>query len=124
MTNRHSGKKFVNSDVRRYIELNKYKIMQKMQDVTATQILAPVDLHLFIYRPDARVRDKDNILKCIFDTIKIAGIIKDDSQIKNFAVNDCGIRRGDACIIFFLLPHTPQALIEEYYNHYFENSIS
>jgi len=120
--NKYSNKKFINADVKRYIELNKFKIMQKMQKVGAGQIEKPVDLYLWVYNPDNRIRDKDNILKCVFDTIKLAGIIKDDSQIKNLTVNDCGLKKGGACVLFFLLPHAPQALPDEYFNYYFTSA--
>ena len=120
MHNKYNNKKFVNSTVKRYIETNSYIIKQRMQSTSTIETSAAVDLYIYVYPPDNRIRDKDNILKCIFDTIKTSTLIKDDSQIKNLSVFDCGVKKNGACIIFFIMPHAPQSMLEEYYNYYFD----
>lgn len=54
------------------------------------QQIKPVDgdVKLFIqmYPPDNRVRDTDNILKAVFDSLKKAGIYDDDRRVKEHTV--------------------------------------
>jgi Holliday junction resolvase RusA-like endonuclease len=39
-----------------------------------------VSVYIRVVAPDKRVRDGDNLLKCVFDTLKDNGIIADDSN--------------------------------------------
>lgn len=41
-----------------------------------------VSVQIVASPPDNRVRDLDNILKCIFDGLQHGGVIKNDSQVK------------------------------------------
>lgn len=40
----------------------------------------PVSVHIRLKAPDKRARDGDNLLKCLFDTLKTNGLIEDDSN--------------------------------------------
>lgn len=42
--------------------------------------VGPVSISVSLVAPDARARDGDNLLKCIFDTLVHNGIIEDDSN--------------------------------------------
>lgn len=43
------------------------------------KLKGPVTVDIFVVAPDARARDGDNLLKCLFDTLKNNGVIEDDS---------------------------------------------
>lgn len=60
-----------------------------------------IDLCLSVdaYFPDKRVRDLDNILKALLDSLVKGGLIKDDSQIKKLLITRCGIERPKGKII-------------------------
>lgn len=49
-------------------------------------ISGDVDLILFVYPPDKRTRDLDNILKATLDALTHAGVWLDDSQVKRLLV--------------------------------------
>ena len=118
-TNKHSNKKFINKDAKRYIERNTYTIKQRMNDLDIQTIVNPLTIYLYIYLPDERIRDKDNILKCIFDTIKLSGLVKDDSQLKDVFVHDQGLLKNKECVIFNIVTHSKVDLPESIYNYYF-----
>lgn len=101
------------------MQRNSQHITQKMYSLGLNKIEFKLDLYLYVYPPDARQRDKDNIQKCIFDTIQSSGLIHNDSQFKNVFVHDGEIKRGSACVIVALLPHTPSPLPDELCNYYF-----
>jgi Holliday junction resolvase RusA-like endonuclease len=45
-----------------------------------------VVLEIQLYPPDRRRRDIDNVLKCILDTLTVAELYNDDSQVKFLSV--------------------------------------
>lgn len=45
-----------------------------------------VELTIDVYPPDRRIRDIDNILKVIFDSLQYARVYDNDSQIKRLTV--------------------------------------
>ena len=45
-----------------------------------------IELHVQLYPPDRRRRDIDNVLKVLLDTLTIAKLYEDDSQVKRLAV--------------------------------------
>lgn len=45
-----------------------------------------VELRIQLYPPDNRRRDVDNVLKCILDTLTVAKLYDDDSQVKRLSV--------------------------------------
>jgi Holliday junction resolvase RusA-like endonuclease len=78
-----------------------------------------VDIYIYVKRPDNRKRDKDNIQKCLFDTIQKAGVIKDDSLFLNEFVIDLGVDENKAgWVIVVIVAHAPQRLIDELINYY------
>ncbi len=50
------------------------------------KLTGPVRLTGEFYPPDARRRDLDNVLKCTLDSLVHAGLMDDDSQIKEIDV--------------------------------------
>ena len=45
-----------------------------------------VELNIQLYPPDNRRRDVDNVLKCVLDTLTVAGLYNDDSQVKKLII--------------------------------------
>ena len=60
-----------------------------------------IALKALAYPPDRRVRDLDNTLKFLIDSLKYAGIFEDDSQIDSINITRCSSpeRRGTIDII-------------------------
>lgn len=55
-----------------------------------------VQIAVFVYPPDRRKRDIDNILKCLLDSLTEAGLWHDDSQVTRLLVERHGTLRGGA----------------------------
>ena len=49
-------------------------------------ITGNIKIDVYMYPPDRRKRDADNIIKAVFDALQHAGLYKDDYQITGFAV--------------------------------------
>ena len=60
---------------------------------------AEVDLEIDLHPPDCRRRDGDNWNKAIWDALEAAGVIDDDSQIREYRVRKCGIVPKGAVIV-------------------------
>lgn len=75
-----------------------------------TQGLQPNDGDLSVkvraYMPDARRRDLDNLLKASLDGLTHARIWHDDSQIKQLAIEHCGIDRDNPRLEIEVCPQT------------------
>lgn len=41
----------------------------------------PVAVALYLYPPDRRRRDLDNVIKAVLDALVLGGLLKDDSQV-------------------------------------------
>jgi hypothetical protein len=52
-------------------------------------LLGELSVTIFIFPPDRRKRDIDNIAKATLDALTIAGLWKDDSQIKELNLEMC-----------------------------------
>lgn len=52
-----------------------------MESRTAAALSGRLAVELFVYPPDRRRRDLDNVSKCLFDSLTKAGVWKDDEQI-------------------------------------------
>lgn len=50
-----------------------------------------IALDILAYPPDKRVRDLDNILKCIGDSIEEAGFIVNDNQVDDLHIRRCDV---------------------------------
>lgn len=59
------------------------------------RITVSIDLHM----PDARVRDIDNIVKSVFDSLCHAGAFDDDSQVDVLFVRRAPKEKGGACVV-------------------------
>lgn len=53
-----------------------------------------VGVRVLVYPPDCRVRDLDNLLKGINDSIMSAGVIVDDCQIDEIQMRRMDVRKG------------------------------
>lgn len=58
-----------------------------------------VSVSVYLYPPDLRRRDIDNILKGIFDSLTKAGIWNDDSQVDKLHVYRMEKIKGGKCLI-------------------------
>lgn len=80
---RHVGARvLISRDGRKYRE-------QVSNLITAEKIATmtgDIELHVQLYPPDRRRRDIDNVLKVLLDTLTIAKLYEDDSQVKRLAV--------------------------------------
>ena len=59
----------------------------------------PVDFTVIIYPPDRRVRDLDNHLKSLQDSLTHAGVWVDDSQVRQLHVYRGEIVKGGKCVV-------------------------
>lgn len=57
-------------------------------------IPGPVCVSAFVYPPDLRKRDLDNILKPLLDSLQHSGVVKDDADISTLLVKRCARDRS------------------------------
>lgn len=67
-------------------EGRKYRMMVVSRLGGSPKLAGKLKLSGDFYPPDARRRDLDNLLKCLFDALVHAGVMEDDSQIKRIEV--------------------------------------
>ena len=77
----YRGRTILSKDAKEYHAINKYSLFRipKFGD-------SPVRLEIELYPPDYRIRDSDNPLKAIFDTLEKSKIIDNDFQIVDYNV--------------------------------------
>ena len=54
---------------------------------------------VYLYPPDRRVRDIDNICKPLLDALVQAGVMADDGQVDYLVVSRESVRAGGMCIV-------------------------
>ena len=59
---------------------------------------------IWVWMPDARTRDIDNLLKPLLDACTRAGLWRDDSQVKSLAISDRGIARPSGRVVLRVKP--------------------
>jgi len=80
---RHVGPRvLISRDGRRYRET----VVSMFRNAGTSMYCCPVEIAIELYPPDSRMRDVDNSLKCLLDTLTHAGMYEDDSQIKKLTV--------------------------------------
>lgn len=65
----------------------------------ARPVEGPVSVRIQLVAPDKRVRDGDNTLKCIFDTLKHFNIIADDSNRVVIRHELIWVPSGPPCVV-------------------------
>lgn len=53
-----------------------------------------VGVKVLVWMPDRRIRDMDNLLKGVLDSISAAGVIVDDCQVDEIQMRREGVHRG------------------------------
>lgn len=75
---RHNrGRTHISTEGVRYRELVGWALQENRQETMHGRL----KLTLWVYPPDKRRRDLDNVLKAILDSLAHAGLYKDDSQV-------------------------------------------
>ena len=54
---------------------------------------------MWVYPPDRRRRDLDNMPKAVLDAIEAAGVVVDDSQFDELHVVRCGVVEGGRVVV-------------------------
>jgi crossover junction endodeoxyribonuclease RusA len=76
-------------------EVVNYLSQQKVKGFANNKIKIEIEA----YPPDLRRRDLDNVTKALFDSLKMAGLYDDDSQIDFFSVRRMGkLKGGKVCL--------------------------
>lgn len=79
---------YVTPDGRAYRKLVKL-ILRGVQELTGR-----IRIEVLVHPPDARTRDLDNLLKCLFDSLTVAGVWGDDNQVDELLVVRGPVRKG------------------------------
>lgn len=58
-----------------------------------------LEVYVRLHAPDRRVRDIDNCLKSILDSLCHAGVFVDDSQVDRIVVERGSIVKGGSCLV-------------------------
>lgn len=75
------------------------------------KLKGPVTVQIFVVAPDNRTRDGDNLLKCLFDTLKTNGIIEDDNRkiVRKHSLE--WVEDGPPCVVI-VKPYAPALQLE------------
>jgi crossover junction endodeoxyribonuclease RusA len=117
--NKHTGKKHLLKNAKDYMQRQKIIIERHINNIDFKIIQTNVDIYIYVYAPDLRIRDKDNIQKCIFDTLQLAGVVANDNLIQNIYLHPQPFKTGFECVVISLLPHSPILLDDDIYHYYF-----
>ncbi len=60
---------------------------------------ASINIEIDLYPPDKRIRDIDNNLKSLLDSLCQAGVFTDDYQIEKLTVERKNIVKNGACVV-------------------------
>lgn len=84
--NKFSRQKYLTSEGKEY-KLKVVSIIRRLiEEQSIEKITSLIDFQVYDFPPDARKRDKDNILKILQDSITLSGLWDDDSLIGNLMV--------------------------------------
>ncbi len=71
-------------------------------------LFGPLGIVAVFEQPDKRLRDLDNLLKALLDSMKHAGLYRDDSQIQKITASFDGYcKGGSATVTLSSLPASP-----------------
>ncbi len=84
----HKGRAIISAAGRAY----RYEVAIQARAVQPLE--GSLAVQIFVYPPDKRRRDLDNVLKAIFDSLQHAGAYYDDNQIDRIEVTRCEQIKG------------------------------
>lgn len=58
---------------------------------------ARLHMEVYLYPPDNRKRDVDNVLKPLLDALEHAGVYENDSQIDKLCITRMEVTKGGSC---------------------------
>ena len=58
-----------------------------------------LSLKVYLYPPDKRKRDIDNVLKSLLDAMEHAGVYENDSQLDELYIKRCEVVKGGKCVV-------------------------
>jgi crossover junction endodeoxyribonuclease RusA len=79
--------------VKKYVQDVGYLILhQRVKPLANTRLR----LELYVYPPDNKQRDLDNVCKAVLDALQHAGVYADDFYIQQLYVQRCMVRKSGA----------------------------
>ena len=91
-----NGRHFISAKGKKFREDTVLTVMEEGKPITQE---GAVELEIFLWHPDRRKRDIDNVLKPILDALQAAGVYKDDQQVSRLEITRCGTADGGKCIV-------------------------
>lgn len=83
-----NGRRFLRKDILAWRDMVAYEVLQQDERFLT---LAPLSMSMHAYMPDNKRRDLDNICKVVNDALQEAGMILDDSAIRDLHLVHCGV---------------------------------
>lgn len=74
------------------------------------QLTGSVQVWIVVHPPDNRTRDLDNVLKCLLDSLTLAGLWADDSQVSQITIGRGAVVRQGA--VFLRARHRDPELVD------------
>jgi len=87
-----SGRRFIKERGKEYREITRSKFIDKYPDHKIWE--GKVSIRIYVYPPDKRKRDLDNLNKCLWDSLEYADVFKDDSQIYHLEMTKFEMQKG------------------------------
>ncbi len=74
-------------------------VCAKFRDTCAAPLEGNVSIEIYVYPPDKKRRDLDNILKALLDALAYAKVYADDSQVSHIDVQRCEVVKGGKIVV-------------------------
>jgi crossover junction endodeoxyribonuclease RusA len=82
------GRQIISKAGRLYVVAVQSSVLEQQ---ARARLTGRLHVNIWVYPPDRRRRDLDNVCKATFDALAKAGVYEDDSQIDKFSVERCGV---------------------------------